>query len=171
MLGCRLAVVALGPLGQDACALVAHFGQVNLGHGCVGAGRVVRGGGVHARIAHDGVVLAVQLIGFLADGEISQFLGCRQVLGALDDGRGFHVPGCAFLGQDHINGGAGGLFFGAAHVKADADHPLTFGCLNAGGRSRMGVDRDVLVQLVHELPGSFLAHDLDPGIHRLVAST
>ena len=32
----------------------------------------------------------------------------------------------------------------------------------------MGVDGDVLVQLVHELPSAFFAHDLDPGIDRLV---
>src|SRR5581483_4395415 len=163
LLGLRLALVALAPLRQDTLAVLRHPAEVVLDHGSLCGRRIVGGRRLHLAVGDDGVVLAVELVGFLGRDPVRNLLGRLQALGALDDGGRLHVPAGAFLGQNDVNRRTVGLLLGAAHVEADAGHAFALGGLHARSRARMRVDGDVLVQLVHELPGRLLAHDLDPG--------
>src|SRR5512134_2899547 len=58
----RLAVVALGPFGEDALALRGHPPEIVLDHRRFGVGRIVRRCCVDAGISHDSVVLPVHLV-------------------------------------------------------------------------------------------------------------
>src|SRR6185436_15348931 len=66
----RLAVVAFRPLGQNLRPLLAHLGEVDLGHRGIGARRIVGGRRLDPRVAQDRVVLGIELVCGLAYCEV-----------------------------------------------------------------------------------------------------
>ncbi|MCV5949475.1 hypothetical protein OFN94_32195, partial [Escherichia coli] len=48
------------------------------------------------------------------------------------------------------------------HVEAEPYSPFATRSLDARSGAGTGVDADVLVKLLHKLPGSFLAHKMPP---------
>src|SRR4029077_1701566 len=161
-----LALVALRPFGQDAIAVLRHPGKVVLHHRLLGGRRIVGGEILDRRVGDQRVVFRVELARALARTPIGNLLGERKVLRSLDDAGRLHVPTRAFLRKDELERRALRLLARAAHVEADADHPLALGGLHTGRRTGMRVDRNVLVQAVHELPAFGFAHDLQPGRDR-----
>src|SRR5262245_45420326 len=61
VLRCRLALVTLRPLREDAVAVLGHPQEVILHHRLLRGRRIVRRGVLHARLGNDGVVLRIEL--------------------------------------------------------------------------------------------------------------
>src|SRR5438045_4022945 len=158
-----LRLVALRPFGEDAVAVLGHPGEVVLTHRWPGVGRIIRRKILHRRFGHERIVLRVEFARRLARAPVCDLLGDFEVLRALDDAGRLHVPAGAFLRQDDVDRRALALLARAAHIEADAGHALALRGLDARRGAGMRIDRDVLVQPVHELPAVRLTHDLQPG--------
>src|SRR5689334_5239729 len=57
-----LRLIAPGPLGKNALAVVRHFLKIDLGHACLCFRRIVLWRVLHLRMRHHGVVSRVELI-------------------------------------------------------------------------------------------------------------
>src|SRR5262249_58666306 len=82
-----LRLIAPGPLGKNALAVVRHFLEIDLGHACFRIRRIVLWRVVHLRMRHHGIVSRVELIGGLGHGPVSDPLGKVGFRAALDNGK------------------------------------------------------------------------------------
>src|SRR5262249_32904023 len=87
-----LRLIAPGPLGKDALAVVRHLLKIDLGHACFRVRGIVLWRVLHLRMRHYGIVSRIELIGALGHGPVGNPLGQVGFRAALDNGKGLHIP-------------------------------------------------------------------------------
>src|SRR5215467_248035 len=157
-----LRLIAPGPLGKDAFAVVRHLLKIDLGHACLRIHGIVLWRVLHLRMRHHGIVSRIELIGGLGHGPVGNLPGKVGFRAALDNGKGLHIPADTLKRRDDLDRRTRRLLSCSPHVQGDASNALALGRLYARCAARMRVNRNVLVQRVHVFPGFGFAHQLDP---------
>ena len=160
---CGLSVEAVGPLRQNALAVLGRPVEVVADHLRQRLVRIVLDRSGQGRNRDHRIVLVVEAVGVLAVRPVGELPGGLEVLRSLDDAGRHHLPADPFARRDDVDGRALLLLLDAAECERDADGELTGGGHHAGLGAGMEIDGDVLVQAVEKAPRRFLAHRLYPG--------
>src|SRR5438552_11047479 len=162
LLWLRLAVVALGPLGEDPVAVLGGPREVVLDQTLF----VVRGNEIKrlgdAGNGKDGEVLGEQHHRIRTREPIHDLARRFDFLGRFHDAGGFEIPAEPFGGKDDVDRRARFLGRDRPVLEGHADRKLAGARLTTRLRARVSVMRDVFVERIHELPRVGLAPHLQP---------